>query len=110
MSDSDNYKFHKVGDDPARVVCAHCGELIVAASTRCEYCGVHFEGTAADFAPYSQEHVESDLNGYTPSKRDPNAEPHPIVRRVAMVILIVFGVMIVVLLFAGIWNAFAGWL
>ena len=35
--------------DASLVRCARCGKLILASSTRCSECGIHFQGEAQDF-------------------------------------------------------------
>jgi predicted amidophosphoribosyltransferase len=40
--------------DAGTVRCARCGERIVATTTRCPECGVHFRGEAQDFAHPSE--------------------------------------------------------
>jgi hypothetical protein len=37
-------------EDASPVRCARCKKWIVATSTRCPACGVHFQGEAQDFA------------------------------------------------------------
>lgn len=42
-------------DDNASVVrCARCGKWILATSTRCPECGVHFQGAAVEFTHASE--------------------------------------------------------
>ena len=40
--------------DAGVVRCAKCGEWIVATTSRCPECGVHFQGEAQDFVHPSQ--------------------------------------------------------
>ncbi len=37
-------------EDPNRVPCANCGKRIALMATRCEHCGITFQGSALEFA------------------------------------------------------------
>ena len=43
-------KFRKEQEEDGLVKCASCGKRILPFSVRCEFCGIHFQGTAEDFA------------------------------------------------------------
>jgi len=40
--------------DGVNVKCARCGKLIYRHATRCEYCGVNFQGEAYEFTHESE--------------------------------------------------------
>ncbi len=46
-----NFKRHRkhLEENASLARCARCGKSIVATSTRCPECGVHFQGEAQDY-------------------------------------------------------------
>lgn len=42
-------------ENASSVRCARCGESILATTTRCPECGVHFQGEAQDYAHSSEK-------------------------------------------------------
>jgi predicted amidophosphoribosyltransferase len=43
-------------ENPSLAPCARCGKLILATTTRCPECGVHFQGEAGDFThPFQRD-------------------------------------------------------
>ena len=70
--------------------CPKCGALIVLNAIQCPECGVHFRGHAVDFSPTTV---------------DKRLTVRPVMRRIALAILIVFGALIVIGLVALISNS-----
>jgi hypothetical protein len=51
------------GKAASLVRCARCGKLILATSTRCSECGIHFQGEAQDFIHPTESPRETGRHG-----------------------------------------------
>ena len=94
MSDDDTIQFrdYHEGTD-SKTPCPRCGALIVLNATTCQECGVHFRGRAVDFSPASAGGPSDD---------------RPVLRRIAMILLLVLSIIIALGMVVAIGGALTG--
>ena len=86
VKDDDTFKIrdYREGTD-SKTPCPKCGALIALNATTCHECGVHFRGRAVDVSPASMEYRSVDS---------------PVLRRIALILLVALALLIVVGLIA----------
>ena len=86
VKEDDTYRIrdYREGTD-SKTPCPKCGALIALNATTCHECGVHFRGRAVDFSPASSVY---------------RSEDHPVLWRIALIILVALVLMILVGLIA----------